>query len=900
MVCRWWSAAALAALVCAIAGSRVVAGPAAEDGPASGGAEVELADSVKTLLAAPYLTEEERRAARVFHGVWEPGDLSTPALRARAALLSGVWDDPSLESPEAAVEDRAEAMVERGELERAIAALEGAAGARAARLRAEAYEGLGRFKDADEAAGPAAALLGEKDASASDLTEGVRALNLRARLRGQPAQEYRRMIGLLSRAHDEVDRLHHPSVVMEAALLLEKDNRPESAQAALRAVSLNPRLGSAWAHLGRMAVDAFEFAGARDAARQLDKAARLLRAEGSASALAAEVRALVWLRQKEPDLADEELAPALARYPKRRELLALSAASAALRFDPAERDRRFAAFDALSPGSPAALFQAGKAVAEARQYAEAARLLRLASERQPKWPAPLIELGLLELQSGRDAEATEALRAASALDPFNIRANNSLRLIEELAKYQRVESEHFIVRFSEPDRVLAEEMPAVLEEIHRVVAGALKHTPERKTVLELLPDHEWFAVRITGMPDIHTIAASTGPVIAMESPRVGPRHTGEYDWERVVRHEYVHTVGLSRTKNRIPHWFTEAMAVRYELAPRDQSDCELLAEALLSGGLFDMRKINIAFVRPEKPTDRQQAYAQGAWMYEFIVERWGEDAPLRMMDLYAEGAREDQAMRGVLGVSQEEFFAGFVAWARAQAASWGLTPEPSLEAIVLEATLAGGEGRAAALGAVRAMGWRLAAKSAGLAGPGAPRAIAKIRPTPERVDEWLAKRPDHPDLLRLKVAAEQARAGGEATAEMIPLLERYAAARPVDMAPRKMLARLHLASADQQRAVAHLEALDAREQKTAAYAVELARLHAEARRLDDAARKAERAVRIAPFNGQHRELAARIALLRQDYGTAERHIVALTRLEPDQPLHYQRLQRVRERRAATQ
>ena len=64
----------------------------------------------------------------------------------------------------------------------------------------------------------------------------------------------------------------------------------------------------------------------------------------------------------------------------------------------------------------------------------------------------------------------------------------------------------------------------------------------------------------------------------METPREGGgRRVGLYDWLRVVRHEYTHTITLSRTNNRIPHWFTEACAVSQEPGPRDFDTCKMLA-----------------------------------------------------------------------------------------------------------------------------------------------------------------------------------------------------------------------------------------------------------------------------------------------------------------------------------
>src|SRR5690606_37472393 len=183
-----------------------------------------------------------------------------------------------------------------------------------------------------------------------------------------------------------------------------------------------------------------------------------------------------------------------------------------------------------------------------------AAYLEEATRRRPMLPEPWIELGLLETQSGRDERALVALEHAAQLDPYNVRAKNSLQLITELLGYEKIESEHFVVRFREGrDRLLAEEMPPVLERIHQRVAGpeGIDHEPAQKTVIELMPNHAWFAVRITGMPGVHTIAAATGPVIAMESPREGAGSSlGVYDWPRVLQHEDVHTVTLSRTAER--------------------------------------------------------------------------------------------------------------------------------------------------------------------------------------------------------------------------------------------------------------------------------------------------------------------------------------------------------------
>jgi len=172
-----------------------------------------------------------------------------------------------------------------------------------------------------------------------------------------------------------------------------------------------------------------------------------------------------------------------------------------------------------------------------------------------------------------------------------------------------------------------------------------------------------------------------------------------------------------------------------------------------------------------------------------------------------------------------------------------------------------------------------------------------VEPTPEVVEHLLAQHPEHPDLLQLSVGEALRVRGGSADLGMIPLLERYAAARQYDATPHKQLARLYLASDDPSRAIPHLEYLDVREQRSASYAIELARQYGSLERWDEAQAKAERATQIAPFDAGYREFAATVALQRRDLATAERHIAVLVELEPGQDVHIKRLERVRQMRA---
>lgn len=874
-----------------------------------------VAPAVQRLLAQPYLTPDERRDLAVRFGVWTLDDLNTPARRARAALIAGAYNDASFNDPAADVLDRTQAMIERGDPDAALVLVAPltagqSPSCRAVRLHAEALLNVGKRDEALALLEVLAKRLNtEKLNDAEELVEGVRGLMLRSRLvggSGASGGEAKSLISMLTRAREELDRLCWSASLVEAQLLEERDSSEQAVEALTQAMTLNSSIAEGWALSGKIAVDSFNFAGAASSSDQLRRWASLTPGGGESLAPDARPQGVSWradaidcrtrLRQRDAEGALAALKPSLEAYPNVLMVRALHASCAAAAFDSPETIHRLGLLDGKSPEHPLGMHMVGKTLAEMRQYDEAIEYLSEAVRRAPKWAEPWNDLGMLLMQAGRDEPALGALETAASLDPFNTGVANSLTLVRELRTYARIESDHYIIRCKPGiDEVLAREMVGPLEANYARVTGdapgGIRFPMPHKTVIELYPDHHWFSVRITGMPQVHTIAAATGPVIAMEAPRDGPGHlVGPYDWVRVLRHEFTHTVTLARTKNRLPHWFTEAAAVYLEDAPRDYNACQLVARAVDTDTLFDLEEINNAFVRPKKASDRSQAYAQGHLMYQYIVERFGAEAPLKLMDEYAQGRTEAQAFPSVLGISREQFSADFAGYAKEQAIGWGLlVPEgtPRFRTIMTKALREAGV-LAASDNANKAEGEKPAEEK-----PADDIDEAKVAAL---MDWMLEHYPSHPDVLEAALDAKLKDANGKPTAELVPLIERYAAARPVDPLPHKLMAALALnATIDPAAVVKHLEWLDAREQHSPAFAVELARRAAAAGDWAKALRHITRACQIAPYDATIREQLASIAIKSGDLGLAERQLLALVALEPDRPQHAKRLEALRAR-----
>lgn len=846
----------------------------------------QITDALREIISAEFLTEDERLTLRIKHGVWSHADLIDRNHAAQAALDAGAYDHTFLLDPNTDPVLLAHAAITRGDPRRALGFLNAITKPltpKANVLLAQTHEMLGQNDEALNALTDLETqLTSTKLDDADQIAWGAEGLLHLLRIRGPKTDarsDYQSITKLLASARENLDRTSWRVRLAEARLLYAHNNYTDGRNAAAETLLLHPRNAQAAFIIGSMAVDSFDFDTADDIANKLDILAASIDEsfnpdnDTPPSLLGSIIRARIELRRKDPENAEIALDMVLARMPNQRELLQINAAAAAAGFRSTSTQYLLDAYDDLSPNSPFAYMRVAETLSEYRQYEQAAEVYRRVIDRAPHWGEPRLGLGLLLVQAGLDTEARDVLEDAIKLDPFNLRAQNSLTLVTELATYDTIESEHFIIRYKPDttDIVLAREMPAIMERIHQRVAGdapgGTDYEPKQKTLIELMPNHEWFAVRIGGMPSIHTMAASTGPVIAIEAPREGPKSSvGPYDWPRVLQHEYTHTVNLARTKNRVIHWMTEANAVFNEDAPRDANTWALLQRAFQNDELFDLVEINTAFVRPKKPTDRAQAYAQGAWMFEYIVETHGKQAPLDIFDASTRGRDAVAAFEEALNVTPESFLASFKEWAEQDLIDHKLLlPEdvPDIYEIL------------------------------GVSEDDSPEQQLDKVPTNEELAELLEQYPDHPELMTLMVASALAGADDTLSASQVEILLRAISVRPTDPEPHRRLARHYLASednAERLRAIPHLEYLDAREIHAPAFAGQLALLYAQTGDHDKAIRAALRAVAIAPFDADQRERAARVALIAENFELAKHQLESLIILEPDREIHVRRLE----------
>lgn len=448
-------------------------------------------------------------------------------------------------------------------------------------------------------------------------------------------------------------------------LFAEKYNQADAAKELKAALVLNPNAAEIHAALGQLSLEEFELSAAQSACQ---RALEINPQSLDALLLKADIH----LANFEARQAVAVLGDALKLHPTSEATLGRMAEAYAA-VDGLSRQAAQSRFDKLVAEVTTRNPHAGmffEAMADAldrlRRWPAAAQYYQQAVERMPQLARARGQWGMMLMRLGDEPRAKQVLHEAFDADPFNVRVNNSLKVLEVLDGYETLETEHFLIRFDpQHDKILARYLGQWLEEVYPQLVERMGAAPQGKSLFEVFSHakntdgHGWFSARMVGLPHIHPIGACAGKIVALQSPSEGRQR---FNWARVVKHEFVHVINLQQTEFNIPHWFTEALAVLSEGYPRPQSWDELLAARGRQNKLFDLDSINLGFIRPHSSDDWTLAYCQASLYAQYMLDQYGHDAVAKMLSAYADNLTTAEALQRALGVNQTDFERGYRAF----------------------------------------------------------------------------------------------------------------------------------------------------------------------------------------------------------------------------------------------
>ncbi|MFW6199696.1 MAG: tetratricopeptide repeat protein, partial [Gemmatimonadota bacterium] len=335
--------------------------------------------------------------------------------------------------------------------------------------------------------------------------------------------------------------------------------------------------------------------------------------------------------------------------------------------------------DSIYPRNPTLALTVAEISATHRRYLEAVDFASLAVRRDSgSWQA-LGNLGLNQLRVGDVEIGRRNLERAFEGDPYNPWFKNTLDLLDTWADYDTLSTEHFdiVVHGDEMD-VLGPYVARLAEDAYDALTLQYQHDPPTPIRLEVYPSHADFSVRTVGLTGLGALGVSFGNVVVLDSPTA--RDPASFNWASALWHEIAHSVHMSLSRQRVPRWFSEGLAVEDQRRARDgwgHGASVAFLQAFNAGRLPPASRLNDGFMRPEFPEQVVLSYFQASLLFDFIEEEWGFDAVRRMLRGYAGGATTEELLPRMLDLDVEELDERFESYVRERYAG-------ALEAVTID------------------------------------------------------------------------------------------------------------------------------------------------------------------------------------------------------------------------
>jgi tetratricopeptide (TPR) repeat protein len=441
-------------------------------------------------------------------------------------------------------------------------------------------------------------------------------------------------------------------------LYLDRKQNQDAADLFKEALEIKSDHARALLALAQVASEGFDSLAAELARKALEADPKLAEARVLLASMA--------LEDNNPQEAAEEADKALAIDPESLEALSVKAT---LDWLGDKTDTPYLArILKLNPAYGEVYATAGRFFVLNRRYEEGIALYRKALELNPRLHKARAELGLNLMRLGHDEEARKHLEACYDAGETYPAVGNPLRLLDSYKNFKYIRAGNLILKLHQKDADLL--APYFEAEAKRAIAAyenKYRMKLDRPVQVEVYPDHEDFAVRILGMPGMGALGVTFVNVIAMDSPT--SRKPGEFHWASTLWHELSHVFTLAATRQRMPRWFTEGMAVYEETTASPEWGDRLSPQVILAirdRKLLPVAELDRGFVHPSYPEQVVVSYFQAGRICNFIERKWGFQKLLDMLHAYAQLKTTPEVIREQLGVEPGEFDRQFQSWLAAE------------------------------------------------------------------------------------------------------------------------------------------------------------------------------------------------------------------------------------------
>lgn len=319
----------------------------------------------------------------------------------------------------------------------------------------------------------------------------------------------------------------------------------------------------------------------------------------------------------------------------------------------------------------------GQHLSQKYRFAEGAAAQRRALKFDAEYLPAKIQLSNDLLRLGNEEAGWKLAQEVFEKDNYNVVAYNLSTLQDHMEKFRTLQSDGFIIRMDAQEaEIYGPRVLELLQQAKQLLCSKYNVELKETIAVEIFPRQQDFAIRTFGLPGgAGFLGVCFGNVITMNSP--ASQGNSPSNWEAVLWHEFCHVVTLTKTKNRMPRWLSEGISV-YEERQRNpvwgQSITPAYREMILGEDLTPVSDLSGAFLRPPSGEHLMFAYYESSVVVEYIVETFGMDVLVAILDDLAKGLPINYAITRHMGPVEQvdERFADYI---RIRAEEFGATAD---------------------------------------------------------------------------------------------------------------------------------------------------------------------------------------------------------------------------------
>jgi tetratricopeptide (TPR) repeat protein len=290
----------------------------------------------------------------------------------------------------------------------------------------------------------------------------------------------------------------------------------------------------------------------------------------------------------------------------------------------------------------------GQELSRKYRFQEGSVYQRRALVFEPGFLPAKIQLAHDLLRLGQELEGWKLASEVFDADQYNVVANNLVALRDNLSQFATLERNGFVVRMDRLEAaVYGELVLRLLDEAREKLAGKYAVELQTPIFIEIFPRQQDFAIRTFGLPGgAGFLGVCFGRVVTMNSPAA--QGASLTNWRSILWHEFCHVVTLQKTNNRMPRWLSEGISVYEEQLADDawgDSINPRYRELILAGELTPVSQLSSAFLSPKSPVHLRFAYYESSLVVRFLIEEFGEQALVDLLDDLSIGTPINDALR---------------------------------------------------------------------------------------------------------------------------------------------------------------------------------------------------------------------------------------------------------------